>query len=414
MSDDTRKDLKILFLTRQFAPVPKVCEICVRRVREALYVKGIESDVLQFTGEEGLIEQSCIGSVYSIGAGKGQLNTTVKNKLMRFFKKAAVAYRWPYYYTYRLNRKFRRTAEQLNNYNHYDAIVGMALPVDTVFGGQKWDNFIYYELDAISNNPSNNGFIKSLLKYRVEIIERRVLENSALIIHMASNRDYFSKDKFIKYKDKTVYADIPNLIQFPQEEHNDHNRILLAYFGTLTRDVRNPDYLIKVLEMMLDKLDMTCEFYSRGNCEDILAEAEKRSSGLIKAKGYVAPDEVIRIQNITDFLLSIGNKLTGEDRSLPSKILEYIAIGKPVIHIYGGENDSAIKYLEKYGLSCILDPAEDLNYNVNKALAFISENKGKRVSFETVKVMFPENTPDYTASIIKNFLEKGTKTSNIN
>ena len=288
----------------------------------------------------------------------------------------------------------------------------MSLPVDTVLGGLKWNNFIFYELDSISNNPSNRGFVKSLLKYRVKRIEKKVLDKSALVIHMTCNKEYYSKECFAEYNEKTVFADIPNLIEFPQTEAINNSHVLLAYFGTLTRDVRNPEYLISILENMIGKLDMTCEFYSRGNCEDILAEAERRNPEVIKAKGYVTPDEVVQVQSKTDFLLSIGNKLTGEDRSLPSKILEYIATGKPVIHIFGGDNDSAVKYLIKYGLSCIVDPADDLDGNVQKVLKFISENKDKKVPFKTLKELFPENTPDYTAAIIERFIESRRQTEN--
>ena len=196
MSEDNRKDLKILFLTRQFAPVPKVSEICVQRVREALFARGVKSDVLQFTGAEGRIDTSPIGDVFSAGAGDDELNTTAKNELFHFFKKASIAYRWPYYFSYRLNYKYRRIVEELCRKNNYSAIVGMALPVDTVLAGIRFKNFIYYELDAISNNPTNNGFVKSLLKHRVYHIEKSVLEKSALIIHMAFNREYFSKKQF--------------------------------------------------------------------------------------------------------------------------------------------------------------------------------------------------------------------------
>ena len=163
---------------------------------------------------------------------------------------------------------------------------------------------------------------------------------------------------------------------------------------------------------MIGKLDIICDFYSRGNCEDILTEAEKRTNGIINAKGYVTQAEVVRIQNKTDFLLSIGNKLTGEDKSLPSKILEYIAIGKPIIHVYGGKNDSAVKYLERYGLACIINSDDEMDFNVNKLIRFITENKGKCVPFDKVMALFPENTPDYTAEIIERFLSDKDEVQN--
>lgn len=407
MQETKRNDYRVLFLTRQFAPLPKVSEICVKRVREALFERGIRSDVLQFTGREGVVQTDDIGIVFSAGAGEDRLNTTSKNKLTLFLNKALIAYRWPYYFTYAMNRKYLKTARKLCNDVGYDAVIGMALPVDTVLTGIKCNDFVFYELDAISNNPTNNGFVKSLLKRRVFRIEQLVMDKSALIIHMDFNKEYYSKESFSKYRKKSVYASIPNLIDFSIENegnNKDKEFLLLSYFGTLMRNFRNPEYLIRLLESLSKQIPVRCEFYSRGNCEDILAEAELKNPGVIVPMGYVTPEEVVLAQNSADFLLSIGNSLSGEDRSLPSKILEYIAIGKPIIHISGGANDSALAYLKKYGLACIIDPNHDHDDNVASILSFIKNNAGVRVPFERVRQLFPENTPDYTADIIERFL----------
>lgn len=407
MPDSKQREKYVLFLTRQYAPIPKVCEICVGRVREALFEKGIKSDVLQFTGEEGLVETLPIGNVYSVGAGKGKLNITYKNEFVHFCMKASVAYRWPFFYSYQMNAKYRNRIRELDEKNHYDAIIGMALPVDTAIAGIGFKNYIFYELDAITNNPLNSGIIKSILKYRIKNLEKKVFDEAALIIHMECNRNYFNKKKYLGYKDKSVYADIPNLIKFPKMDLPKRtDKILCGYFGSLGKEGRNPTYLIKLIEAIQDEIDIECEFYSRGNCEDILGEAEARNPEVIHSMGYVMPDKVIESQNRVDFLLSIGNKLSGEDRSLPSKIIEYMAVGKPIIHIHGGKNDSAIPYLEQYELICIINPEDNFDENVLKTLSFIRESIGRTISFDDIKALFYHNTPAYTAQIILNYLER--------
>ncbi len=398
---------RILFLARQYAPIPKVCEICVKRVRKSLYEKGIESDVLQFTGTEGIIEKTKYGNVYSIGAGTGLLDTTAKNKLRLFLKRAAVAHRFPFYYGYQLNNKYREKISELNASIQYDAIIGVSLPVDTAYAGIGFKRYIFYELDAITNTPQNTGRIKSLYRKRIEKIEKEVFDNSSLIIHMEFNRSYFQNRKYASYRNKSVFADIPNLTEFPRKNFDrGSNKFLFAYFGTLIRDIRSPEYLIRLIAATYSETNGRYMFYSRGNCEDILRESALRYPEVIYQMGYISSDEVVEIQNKADFLLSIGNKLTGDDRSLPSKILEYIAIGKPIIHIHGGDNDSAVEYLEKYGLACIINPEDDFNINVKKYLDFICVNAGKTVSYKAAKEMFPKNTPEYTADIIYNFIQK--------
>lgn len=404
-----RNGKRVLFLVRQYAPIPKVCEICVKRVRRALYEQGVKSDVLQFTGNEGVVETLPIGNVYSIGAGEGKLDTTFKNEFAHFLKKASVAYRWPFFFSHKLNAKFKKRIIELNDINDYDAIIGIALPIDTAVAGIGFENFIFYELDAITNNPQNSGLVKSILRYRVKIIEKAVFDSASLIIHMECNRDYFKKERYSAYKNKSIYSDIPNLIRFSNKDTvHSPDKILCAYFGSLDKSARNPEYLIKIMESIKYHTDIICEFYSRGNCEDVLKNAEAENPKVIRAMGYVAQAEVKKNQMRADFLLSIGNKLTGEDRALPSKILEYMSIGKPIIHIHGGCNDSAIPYLKQYELACIVNPDNGFSENVLKVSRFIKESLGKRIAFDNIKDLFYRNSPDYTANIIMDFLERSS------
>lgn len=406
MNEVIKKNLKVLFLVRQYAPIPKVCEICVKRLRKSLFDIGVYSDVLQYTGKEGIVDNDEYGTVFSVGAGEAVVNTTEKSAIRLFFRRASVAYRFPFYFNYKVNSKYRDKMKELCQREKYDAVIGVTLPVDTAYAGVDLDNFILYELDAITNTPQNRGRIKSLYKRRIENIEKKIFGNASLIIHMECNREYFHKRKYEPFRLKSTFTDIPNLVEFSQNRlaRNDE-KMLFAYFGSLSRDMRNPEYLIRLIEATCSSVSAKYEFYSRGNCEDLLENAEKNNPGVIQRKGYVTPDEVEEVQGKADFLLSIGNKLSGEDRSLPSKILEYIAIGKPIIHICGGSNDSAISYLEKYGLACIIDPNDNFEDSINKYVNFVKNNRGKTVSFKTVKGMFPKNTPEYTANIILNHIE---------
>ena len=59
--------------------------------------------------------------------------------------------------------------------------------------------------------------------------------------------------------------------------------------------------------------------------------------------------------NDADMLLNIGNKVTNQT---PSKIFEYISMGKPIINFYEDEKDTSYNVLKKYEMAC--------NYNVNK------------------------------------------------
>jgi hypothetical protein len=70
--------------------------------------------------------------------------------------------------------------------------------------------------------------------------------------------------------------------------------------------------------------------------------------------GVVPKKQVKTILQESDILINIGNSNPFQE---PSKIIEYIYLGKPIINIYSIENDSSKKLLSNY----------ILNFNVNKS-----------------------------------------------
>lgn len=196
-------------------------------------------------------------------------------------------------------------------------------------------------------------------------------------------------------------ADIPLLVKgHVTTKNKEGGKVRFVYTGALVEDYRSPGYLIRLVNELSKHIDVCCDFYSRGNCENILRQAEKDNPKAICSKGYIEQEKIEDVMSDADFLISIGNHLSGFDTALPSKVINYIATGKPIIHIDGGDNDMAKIYLEKYGLVCIVNPKEMLEVNVRNILDFIRDNIGKQLNFEGVKEKFPQNCPEYSAQCI--------------
>jgi glycosyltransferase involved in cell wall biosynthesis len=207
-----------------------------------------------------------------------------------------------------------------------------------------------------------------------------------------------------------VYTDIPELTRVASLEDNQNlengftkenkeNQIVMVYSGHLSKDYRSPTKLISLIKAMSETINISCLFFSRGDCEDELRQAEIDTNGIIKRMGYVSQEELSKYTHKADFLLDIGNRLSGEDYSLPSKVICYMAMGKPIIHI-NGVNDSAIKYLEKYGLAINISEESDIKDAAKQTIKFINSNRGKIIPFDEVAEKFPQNTPEYTAELI--------------
>lgn len=149
-------------------------------------------------------------------------------------------------------------------------------------------------------------------------------------------------------------------------------------------------------------------FFSRGDCEDELRKAEKETGGKIKRMGYVSQDKLAFYMDKADFFLDIGNRLSGEDYSIPSKVIDYMSTGKPIIHV-NGTNDKVIDYLKLYGLAINISDSLSIDVAQQEVLRFIKDNKDKRVPFSELAIKFPKNTPEYTANILVNQIQKRSK-----
>lgn len=406
------KIVRILFVVKQYLPKPIPPSLCVMNVQRALINMGIESDTIMLGDDDGFYCRTEYGNVYSI---KGTISFEKKrNGIISYWRvHLPMIFTWPIP-SMKTVDAYKKMIRELDEANHYDAIVGTLCPVDVCAACSAFDHFYLYELDSLINNPMYKEGIKKYFTNRLVRWEKRLFDKAECIIHLNNNRNFYAKDQYAKYADKSCFTDVPNLIKGNTSESNfDLNVpadgvVRMVYSGALSQSFRSPESLIRIIEELSKSMKIECLFFSRGDCEDILRAAEKRSDGVIKRMGYVSQEELAQYTERADFLLSIGNRLEGEDYSLPSKVICYISTGKPIIHI-NGTNDSAIVYLEQYGLSLNVDTDQPLEETCAQIARFIGESKGKRIPFEKAKKLFPQNTPEYTANLIAERIKRRGK-----
>lgn len=409
--------MRVLFVVKEYLPKPTPPGFCIMNVQRALFARGVQSDILMVGDEEGLYCTSEIGNVYSIKSGisfeKG------KEGVFRYLKtRLPMVFTWPIPSMKRV-QDYRRVITELNNKNKYEAIIGTMFPPDVCVACSVFEHFFYYELDSLINNPMYKEGFKKYLTGRLYRLEKKLFDRAELIIHLNNNRQFYSKDKYKVYNSKFVYTDIPNLTEdkatnvghktdCSKLEEVADDQIMMVYSGHLSKEYRSPSKLIELVKALSKQIDLKCLFFSRGDCEDELRKAEEETQGTIKRMGYVSQEELSKYTDRADFLLDIGNCLSGEDYSLPSKVICYMAMGKPIIHM-NGINDSAIAYLEKYGLAINVNDEKTIDQVEKEVIDFIEMNKNKHISFSEVAEKFPQNTPEYTADLIISQIKKGAE-----
>lgn len=258
---------------------------------------------------------------------------------------------------------------------------------------------VLYYLDTLSNEKGNNGIIfqnvraKYGLKWELFLFER-----FDRIILMESQTTHYGKKVYSKFFKKMESANFPLMI-IPESKTQSkiNNTKVLLYAGTTDRKLRNPTYLLKILCEVSKSVNIKVKIYGNTNCENIFAEYSKLSSGKINYYGTVNHSIIKDQFNNSDILLSIGNE---NSQMAPSKIYEYMATGKPILHIYSDIDDMCILPLTIYKNSLLIKREDNISqFELDKIKKFIFESQ-RIETLEVVRV-FEKATPQYTSNIIQ-------------
>lgn len=392
--------MRILFVLKQYYPRPTPPGICVQKLQECFLRRGINSDVLMQGEKEGFVISSEYGNVYSINEISFDFDQTKRDSINNLLRKYRLIKSWPC--DVGEVEKYITEIKRLDDMYSYDAIIGVCLPTATAYSAVQVPKGYVYELDSITNNPELSRGIRKLLRYRLIKIENHIFSKANHIFYVKHNEQYYLHTRYNKYRNKMTVVDIPLLIRNNKRESElesssskENNITEMIYAGGLFKEYRNPQYLLELLEKLSLSHNFRCRFYSRGDCEDLIGQAAKKNKS-IEQCGYVEREIIEQAIQKSDLLISLGNKLKGEDRSLPSKVIEYMASGRAILHIDSGETDTAVAYLKKYELALILNSLDPLEYNIKQLQEFLIKTKEKVLEFDAVKSVFKMNTPDYT------------------
>ena len=113
---------------------------------------------------------------------------------------------------------------------------------------------------------------------------------------------------------------------------------------------------------------------------------------------WVLPSELVALQRSSGALLNIAEF---EGKQISSKIYEYMALGKPIVHVYTAEHDVNVAYLDRYPLAlCLRAEPESLERNARLLALWLLWSSGRVVSFEDVREACRDLTPEYVTQQI--------------
>jgi len=296
-----------------------------------------------------------------------------------------------------------------------DLIIPVCFPFESIVAALEYKRLYNstvkiapYLLDKFSASEGlhRTAWNKRVKLHRHLMLEKEMLEKSYSVLATDDWEEHL-KYYFGNYIEKIKFVGIPALCQMQKTSliQYEDRKIHFVYTGALDYRIRPAEYALNLLSScMTEKPEYILSIYGWGNCDNIIDRFIENKPNQIINHGRVSVETAHNALTNADILLSIGNT---DITQKPSKIYEYMACGKPIIHLYHDENDPTINILKKYGRACFLDQ-DELKAELNKIeiISFVEKYKAMPViTFSEVRDKFLEATPEYTVQILKGLIE---------
>lgn len=253
----------------------------------------------------------------------------------------------------------------------------------------KW---IAYYYDPYSFNNVKNIFEKSYRK----IHEKNTLKSAEKIVLLDGILQGYANEKFSPFLCETFETTLPTLSIESLKKKEKHDKIRLVYIGRFYKNIRKPDFLLKVLS------ELDCEEYEAmfyGSCCEYLEENFNTLPDCVALCGNVNNEECKSKIADADIVLNVGNENINQ---LPSKIFEYISFGKPILNFYSNDNDTSVNFLQNY--PAVLNIKNDSCYDIKQVENFCKNTK--EIDKEISEKIYSDYLSENVIRKIDDFIKK--------
>ena len=280
----------------------------------------------------------------------------------------------------------------------YDLIISVSLPFSSHVAAyiinrdknKKWIMDIGDPFSLKNNAFENNRYLYKSLNY---YFENKFYEKAHQVVftHQESANEH---KKFFNIPENKVIIGNPissfsqSLFQKSISYNYETKPISVGYFGVLTKGVRSPNEVLRFFH----KTDFELHWYTNPDSIEMIKQ-NNIDQKYNKFFDMVTRNEALeKMVDSLHCLLSIGNLNPAQ---LPSKVIEYISTGKPVLHFVEIQDDPVLKIAHEFNNLILINKNSNIA-DVEEQLSNVFKNVNK---FDVEK--FNEN---YSAKAVFNKL----------
>ena len=351
---------KILIVTHQFLPHVSPRTTRWKMIIDDLIERGNQVTILTGTSPDDSVKNydilyfgnkkisSTISSIRKDANNNSQnraIKNFVYNSLKKIYRFLFKTFAWPDYAMFWAYTIYKNKKKIPKN---YDYIFSVSLPFTSHLCGSilskhssDWIMDIGDPLSLKKDSPENNRFLYSSIN---TYFEKKYYKKSKRIIFTHYESLLFHQENFNLDPKKLIIGhpiskiDL-NKISLSEKYNYSDVPVKIGYFGIFTEGIREPtNYLNSICKDL--EIDFHHYWYTNN-------ESKKYFISYLNNKQHTFNNLVPRTEaidlmiNSMHILLSIGNTNTYQ---LPSKVIEYISLGKPVLHFAEISNDPMYKF----------------------------------------------------------------------
>lgn len=206
----------------------------------------------------------------------------------------------------------------------------------------------------------------------------------------------------LPFPQKLRMVGFPMITENPSpKKQKDHGVIRLLFCGWLYSHIRSPQYFLDIVSRLDERFEVT--FMGR-ECEKLQERFQIETRAKITTLPNQPYDIALKAMEEADVLINIGNAVPVH---MPSKTLEYINTGKPMVNFYKFTDCPTLYYTKRYPLALNLyEEEKDMDAVAFQFVQFCEEYVGKTVDHMWIESEYSDCTPKYIAQKIIESLEK--------
>ena len=230
----------------------------------------------------------------------------------------------------------------------------------------------------------------------------RILAANDVILTTPFIRQALNEHGFGKYDTRIISVGFP-LIEghdFLSERQED-GRIHLLFTGWLYSNIRSPKYFLDILSRLDERF---CVTFMGRECEKLTKRFDVQTRAELITLPQQPYEKALQAMADADILINIGNSVPVH---MPSKTLEYINTGKPMVNFYKMDDCPTLYYTKRYPLCLNLSEQDpDIDAAARRFIDFCNASKGKTVDRAYIEAEYADCTPEYIAQKILDALKE--------